>query len=162
MTINAPISLTLFRPDGVIMLADVRAQAELLLEGNARRDMLSAFNVLQARAGIDLGATPAAARSVRELFDALAPASLGVSAKRYANIRSLIVRAVDRFGMKRTRLTSRVPLTAAWEALLDRVENGLRRGSSGWRTTARRSASRPRTCAPSISSACMTRSRQSA
>ena len=79
--------------------------------------------MLQARAGIDLGATPATARGVRELFDSLRPAGLGVSAKRYANIRSLVVRAVDRFGMKRTRLTSRVPLTGEWEALLERVEN---------------------------------------
>ena len=73
MTFNAPIRDTLFRPNGIVMLADVRAQAELLWEGNARRDVLSAFNVLQTRAGIDLGATPAAARGVRELFDSLTP-----------------------------------------------------------------------------------------
>ena len=78
-------------------------------------------------APVDLGATPATARSVRELFAAVSPAALGVSAKRYANIRSLIVRAVDRFGMKRTRLTSRVPLAPEWEALLSRVENGTYR-----------------------------------
>ena len=47
MTCEAPLNLTLFRPDGVIMLADVRAQVELLLAGNARRDTLSAFNVLR-------------------------------------------------------------------------------------------------------------------
>ena len=76
---------------------------------------------------MDLGATPATARSVRELFAAVAPAALGVSAKRYANIRSLIVRAVDRFGMKRTRLTSRVPLAPEWEELLSRVENATYR-----------------------------------
>ena len=109
------------------MLADVRTQVELLLDGNERRDTLSAFNVLAARAGVDLGATPATARSVRELFAAVSPAALGVSAKRYANIRSLIVRAVDRFGMKRTRLTSRVPLAPEWEALLARVENATYR-----------------------------------
>jgi hypothetical protein len=123
MTFNAPIRDTLFRPNGIVMLADVRAQAELLWEGNARRDVLSAFNVLQTRAGIDLGATPAAARGVRELFDSLHPSGLGVNAKRFANIRSLVVRSVDRFGMKRTRLTSRVPLTGDWEALLERVAN---------------------------------------
>ena len=123
MTCEAPLSLTLFRPEGVIMLADVRTQVELMLAGNERRDTLSAFNVLAARGPVDLGATPATARSVRELFAAVSPAALGVSAKRYANIRSLVVRAVDRFGMKRTRLTSRVPLAPAWEELLARVEN---------------------------------------
>jgi hypothetical protein len=123
MTMNMPVKGTLFRPDGVVMLADVRAQVDLLLDGNTRRDTISAFNVLQARAGIDLGATPATARAVRELFDALRASSVGVSAKRHANIRSLVFRAVERFGMKRTRLTARVPLTPGWAALLDRVEN---------------------------------------
>ena len=127
MTCEAPLNLTLFRPEGVIMLADVRTQVELMLAGNERRDTLSAFNVLAARSPVDLGATPATARSVRELFAAVSPAALGVSAKRYANIRSLIVRAVDRFGMKRTRLTSRVPLAPEWEELLSRVENATYR-----------------------------------
>jgi integrase len=35
----------------------------------------------------------------------------------------LVVGAVDRFGMKRTRLTSRVPLGSDWAELLARVEN---------------------------------------
>ena len=50
MTCEAPLNLTLFRPEGVIMLADVRTQVELMLAGNERRDTLSAFNVLAARA----------------------------------------------------------------------------------------------------------------
>jgi hypothetical protein len=60
---------------------------------------------------------------VREVFGACSNRVLGVSPKRYANIRSLVTRAVDRFGMKRTRLTSRVPLTEAWQRLLSGVEN---------------------------------------
>ena len=63
MTCEAPHHLTLFRPEGVIMLADVRTQVELMLAGNERRDTLSAFNVLAARGPVDLGATPATARA---------------------------------------------------------------------------------------------------
>ena len=163
MTINTPIKGILFRPDGVIMLADVRVQVDLLLDGNARRDTLSAFNVLQARAGIDLDTTPATARAVRELFDALRPTTLGVSAKRYANIRSLVVRAVDRFGMKRTRLTSRVPLTPEWAALLDGVGN--KAYAQGIKRLAHYCSALgipPETSARKHSSACATPSRRSA
>src|SRR3954471_19339851 len=123
MTICAPFEATLFRPDGVITLADVRDLSDGNLEGNLRRDTLSAFNVLQSRAGTDLAATPASAPTVREVFSALSPANLRVSDKRYANVRSLVVRAVERFGMKRTRLTSRVPLSSDWTALLETVGN---------------------------------------
>ena len=73
MTINAPITATPL-PAGRRHHARRRAGAgRLLLEGNERRDTLSAFNVLQARAGIDLDATPATARAVRELFDCCGP-----------------------------------------------------------------------------------------
>src|SRR4051812_18233078 len=123
MSICAPSKVNLFRPDGVITLADVRDLSDGNLEGNLRRDTLSAFNVLQARAGIDLATRPASAPEVRSVFSVLSPANLGVSDKRYATLRSLIVRAVERFGMKRTRLTSRVPLSSEWTALFATVEN---------------------------------------
>src|SRR5262245_61257323 len=63
MAFEAPLSPTLFRPEGVTMLADVRAKVELMPSGNGRRDILSAFNVLAARAFIDLSSTPASAQS---------------------------------------------------------------------------------------------------
>ena len=55
-----------------------------MLAGNERRDTLSAFDVLAARSPVDLGGTPATARSVRELLATVAAAALDVSAKRYA------------------------------------------------------------------------------
>jgi integrase len=121
MNIATPTTVTLFRPEGVIMLADVRALADSRLDGNERRDVLSAFNVLRTRGGIELETTPASARMVRELFGALRPATLGVGNKRYVNIRSLVIRAVERFGMTHTRLSTQVSLTPEWDALLQLV-----------------------------------------
>jgi integrase len=102
-------------------LADVLAACEAEMEGAPLRDARSAFRFFADRVGIDLAATLARPADLREIFAALNHATLGVSEKRLANIRSLIASAVDRFGMRRTFVTREIPLDANWTALLDRI-----------------------------------------
>jgi integrase len=123
MTIQNKIesSSNIFRPDGAITLADVAERAEAELEGTARRDTASAFRCMADKLDIDLAAVPATAGAVRAFIGDLTPGELGVSVKRLANLRSLVVRAVERFGMRRQVATRSVPLSPAWSELLARA-----------------------------------------
>ena len=105
---------SIFRPVGVITLADVVKRADADLKSTARRDTASAFRSLAVRLDIDLREIPATAGAVRALVGDLTPGEFGVSSKRLANLRSLIVRAVERFGMRRQVVTRAVPLSKAW------------------------------------------------
>jgi integrase len=113
---------SIFRPVGVITLADIVKRANAELKSTARRDTASAFRCLATKLDVDLAAIPATAEAVRELVGDLTPGELGVSSKRLANLRSLIVRAVERFGMRRQVVTRAVPLSKAWSDLLARAE----------------------------------------
>jgi integrase len=123
MNMQTPIEDTarIFRPEGTVTLADVAARAGAELENNARRDTASAFRTLGARLGVDLATVPATPAAVHALIGELTPGALGVSAKRLANLRSLVVRAVERFGMRQRVVTGAVPLAPAWAALLARA-----------------------------------------
>jgi integrase len=123
MNMQTPIKdkARIFRPEGTITLADVAARAEAELTGTARRDTVSAFRSLSARLEVDLAAVPATPAAVRVLIGDLTPGALGISAKRLANLRSLVVRAVERFGMRQRVVTRAVPLAPAWAALLARA-----------------------------------------
>ena len=111
--------VAVFRGSGTILLADVVTRVDAELGGTDRRDTLSAFRVLAARGGVDLAATPAHVPVVRDLLAALTARGLAVTPKRLANIRSLIGRAVARFGMPRTWVTREIELAPAWAALLE-------------------------------------------
>ena len=107
---------------GPITLAEVLASAESGLAGTARRDTRSAFAAL-ARAGTDLAGTVASPARVRAVLDGLAPARLGLSAKRQANVRSLVIRAVERFGQPRRRVTTAIALAPAWRDLMATIQD---------------------------------------
>ncbi|GMG85632.1 hypothetical protein LNKW23_48550 [Paralimibaculum aggregatum] len=117
----APITSP-FRADGIVTVADVLVRAEAELEGTAQRDTRSAFRCLVSKLGIDPETVPATPKALREILGPLTPGMLGVSGKRLANIRSLVTRAVERFGMARRVLIRDGCLTPDWEALLDRAE----------------------------------------
>jgi len=121
MNIQTPIDI----PDGEVFsstrppsLAEVRARAGERLTGNTRRDTLSAFRVLETKAAVDLGAIPATAAEVRAMLGAISHASLGITPKRLANIRSLVSAAVERFGPRRCWITREITLDETWRALL--------------------------------------------
>lgn len=107
-----------FTSGGRISLADVLAACGAAMTGNALRDTRSAFRFLERRGGIDLGATLARPQEVRGLLAGLAPALLGVSGKRLANVASLVGAAVSRFGMRRTSITREIALDGNWTALI--------------------------------------------
>ena len=102
-------------------LADVLADCEANLGGSALRDTRSAFCFVADKCGVDHAATLARPQEIRQIFAGLTPARLGVSEKRFANIRSLIGAAVTRFGMRRTWITREIPLDEAWCDLLARI-----------------------------------------
>ena len=106
-----------------LTLADVLDNCERVLTATARRDTRSAFRFLATQCGIDLAATLARPQEVRQIFDRLSPARLGISEKRFANVRSLVGTAIARFGMRRTWITKEIPLDKDWSDLLDRIPN---------------------------------------
>ncbi len=59
---------------------------------------------------------------VRELLAGCSASRLGLSERRYLNIRSLVARAVAQFGIRRRNLTRRIPLTPEWQGLLEALE----------------------------------------
>jgi integrase len=124
MNIHTPQSLpdaAAFSDTRPISLAEVVALARAGLDGTARRDTLSAFNVLAEKGKVDLSANAATAAAVRKVLASLSGASLGVTSKRFANVRSLITKAVERFGSKRFRITQKIPPDCHWQALLDAI-----------------------------------------
>lgn len=124
MNIHTPQTLPaaeVFSDSRPISLADVEELARAGLDGTARRDTLSAFNVLAEKGKVDLSATPATAAAVRKVLASLSGASLGFTSKRFANIRSLITKAVERFGSKRIRITEKIPPDCHWQSLLGAI-----------------------------------------
>lgn len=121
MNIQTPIDIPdteVFSSTRPPSLAEVRGRAEEGLTGNARRDTLSAFRVLETKGSVDLAATPATAPEVRAMLATVSAVSLGVTQKRLANIRSLVVAAVERFGPRRRWITSEIAPDETWRSLL--------------------------------------------
>lgn len=103
------------RPD---TLAELVARVEAEMTDTGRRDTLSALRVLADKAKLDLEATPATAEAVRPLLEALTAPALGVTPKRLVNVRSLVTRAVERFGAPRSWITRSITPAPEWQALL--------------------------------------------
>ena len=112
-------------------LADVLADCEAALTDAALRDTRSAFRFLDKQAGVELGVTLARPQEVRKIFAGLSHVRLEISAKRLANIRSLVGSAVKRFGMRRTWITREVALDPAWAELLARIPDREHRWALG-------------------------------
>jgi integrase len=115
-----------------LSLHDVRANVAALPATVRRRDTLSALDAVPKLFGRDLTAVPAEWIALRALFSGQNAVQLGVSEKRFANIRSEITKAVKTYGAGCPALTKRLPLTPAWQALLASIHQlsygqGLRR-----------------------------------
>lgn len=102
-------------------LKDVRDQVAALPASTQRRDTLSALDAVQKLFKRDLATVQTNWRALRQLFQGRNAAQLGVSEKRYANIRSDIVRAVKGHGPASPFMAKRMPLAPAWTALLETV-----------------------------------------
>ncbi len=109
---NQPPSLAEFRS---------RVEANTTLNKTKRRDLLSALNRLPAWFGRPLAAIPATPAALRELFVGTSAAKLDLATKTVANVRSLVIQVVMRYGPPRTPITRKIPLDPVWRDLLNRI-----------------------------------------
>jgi integrase len=103
----------------IVTLADVlrRLEADQTLDPPRRREMRSAINTLCRALGTDPSAVPAGPRQLRQKLSKLTAAMAGVSTGRLNNIKSLLLKALKRAGLKSMPGRSREPLAPPWEAL---------------------------------------------
>src|SRR3569832_357299 len=103
-------------------LQDVRDSVARSPATSVRRDLLSALDTTAKIFGRDLTDTQACWRSIRLLFSSKTAGQAGLEPKRFANIRSDVLRAVRLFGDVVQPVTKRIPLSPEWKALLARIE----------------------------------------
>jgi hypothetical protein len=112
-----------FLADTLSSLQHVREQIVAQRSGTVRRDALSALDTLARVFNRDLSTILAVPKSVRELLASKTAAELGLSEKRYANVRSSVVSSVRTFGRAPHAITRRIPTSPPWKELLDKIDN---------------------------------------
>jgi len=112
-----------------LTLADVKhsAHADKSLTGTQRRDLVSALTRLAALFQTPLDQLEASPRQLRELLATKSAAELNLSEKTYANLRSLVVKAVERYGEPVLPLTKRIVIASPWQVLLDQIATTYQR-----------------------------------
>ena len=112
-----------FRTNQPPTLAELRSrvEADTTLDKTERRDLLSALNRVPAWFGRPLAAIPATPTALRELFAGASAAKLNLATKTLANVRSLVVQVVTRYGPPRTAVTRKIPPDPIWRGLIDRI-----------------------------------------
>ena len=113
-----------FQDPAPTTLADLRkrAQADPALGSLARRDLISAIRRTEewfSTGAEQIDATPP---RLQKLFGSTSAKSLGVSEKTFANVRSLISKALRYYVAPDARVPYRVPLSSEWAALLSRID----------------------------------------
>jgi len=118
-----------FLSDNQPTLAGVKRLAEddEHLTNTQRRDLVSALNRAAQVFQTPLETLVASPRRMRELFASRSPAQLNLSEKTFANIRSLVVQALERYAAPALPLTRRIPIAPAWQTLLDRINVSFQR-----------------------------------
>jgi integrase len=120
-------SRTVFLDSAPASLQQVRDRVMAQAAGTDRRDMLSALDTVSRLFKRDLANIRASAKSLRPLFGSASAAQLGISDKRYANVRSCVAAALRRYSDAPAALTKRIVLSAEWTALLARVDRNTYR-----------------------------------
>lgn len=120
-----------FRSEGQTTLADAKrlAEGDKDLTATQRRDLVSALNRLEQLFQTPLEKLEASPRRMRELLGSASPAQVGVSEKTFANIRSLVAKAVQRYGRPISPLTKRIAVAPGWTVLLEQIEQAYHRQS---------------------------------
>jgi hypothetical protein len=137
---NAPFSATaLINPFALptqatqATLADVVEQVSSSdLSPTRKRDCLSALRRVSQLLNQDPSSIAAHVRSLRETLAGLNPASHGLSAHTWSNLRSNLFRAIEVSGLQPVLRTAKVPLSQPWQELHEhlpdrRTRNGLSR-----------------------------------
>lgn len=122
-------SKAVFLTEERLTLADVKrlTEADPGLNATQRRDLVSALNRVRQLFQMSLDQVEASPQRVRELFAAKSATQLNLSDKTFANLRSLVVQALDRYAAPDLPLTRRIPLAPCWRDLLDRIELAYQR-----------------------------------
>ena len=112
-----------FIDDGVPSLADVRERLEAApnLSPTRRRDLRSAITSIARLIDRRPEETPANINWLHIRLRRVAPAAKGISKKRFANIKSDALKALELTGCSRERSDWLKPSSPAWQKLLDSV-----------------------------------------
>lgn len=102
-------------------LQDLRDQVASQAAGIARRDMLSALDTAGRVFSRPLNAIRATPAAIRDLFGNSSGAEVGVSAKRWANVRSEVGKALRLYGEAVPAMTKRITLSPRWSQLLGTI-----------------------------------------
>lgn len=114
-----------------VTLAEVMDRVSADMIGTARRDTLSALRSLAKFANLEVATTRADAAMLRAAFEHLNEDRLGLTEKRFANIRSLSKAAIERFGTPRSWPGSNAIRTLEWQDLMTLVDKGERHWAFG-------------------------------
>src|SRR5829696_1632890 len=122
LKMNAPLSpsalINPFALPSRITLADVAEQvAQSSLSPTRQRDCLSALRRVADLLEQDLSALPADVGHLRDRLASLNPASLGLAAHTWSNLRSNLFRAIEASGLQPVLRTARTPLSEPWQDL---------------------------------------------
>ncbi|MCZ8108671.1 MAG: site-specific integrase [Burkholderiales bacterium] len=103
-------------------------EADRSIDGRRRQDLLSALNTCVRVLGLPLANIPSEPRQLSPRLAAVAPAAHGITQRRWANIRSLVGKAI---ATAHPLLPGRQdsPLDPAWDALLVRLEPRYQRAA---------------------------------
>ena len=112
-----------FLSNAPMSLSTLRERVAVTPPSTARRDTLSALDAISRIFGRDLALIRADVRTVRNLFQSKSAAELGISKKRFANIRSCVIGALKAHGEVPAAVTKRIPLTPDWQSLLESNPN---------------------------------------
>lgn len=116
-------SVSPFIADDTPMLSDVIAQIDGMidLKPTRRRDLKSALNTIARLLSKTPDRVPANINWLHIRLRRVAPAAHNMSAKRFKNIKSDAIKALELTGCSRERADWLRPPCPAWQALLDRV-----------------------------------------
>ncbi len=101
-------------------------KADAMITAQQQRDLLSAINTLARWLELPLDKIPADRKDIRRGFERLNASQLGVSKKRFANVRSVVDQALE-FGMMGSFKKGVAEISAAWADLLALVPEGWQR-----------------------------------
>lgn len=114
-------SRSVFAAVAGMSLLDLRDRVAAEEAGLVRRDMLSALDTAARLFGRPLTSVRATPSAIRDLFGNRSGAEVGVSAKRLANIRSEVGKALRLYGEAVPALTKRIALSSEWADLLGAI-----------------------------------------
>ena len=113
----------------LVTLADVliHLAADRTSSATRRRDLMSEVRSMGRILDTSLDLIPASPRLIRERLKGLEPAEVGLSSKRFTNIKSGILSALRLVGAVDVPVSRSQPMSPAWDGLWRSIENEQRR-----------------------------------